>query len=156
VTAAPGGFSASPSCSNPAAGAWETFAHGADVGVRGFGSSPAEAFANAGMALTSVVTSPGAVRPIRPRVIRCSAPDLGLLLYDWLNALITAMAVDRLLFGRFEVEIDGQVLVARAFGEPLDVARHEPAVEVKGATFTELEVARDPDGRWRAQCVVDV
>ena len=33
---------------------------------------------------------------------------------------------------------------------------HKPAVEVKGATFTELAVRQDPDGRWRAQCIVDV
>ena len=33
-------------------------------------------------------------------------------------------------------------LVARAFGEPVEVARHQPAVEVKGATWTGLRVAR--------------
>ena len=34
--------------------------------------------------------------------------------------------------------------------------RHAPAVEVKGATFTELKVHRNEDGAWIAQCVVDV
>jgi SHS2 domain-containing protein len=31
-----------------------------------------------------------------------------------------------------------------------------PAVEVKGATLTELKVSRNADGLWTAQCVVDV
>jgi len=36
------------------------------------------------------------------------------------------------------------------------VARHQPTVEVKGATYTELKVAQDALGQWVAQCVVDV
>ncbi len=35
-------------------------------------------------------------------------------------------------------------------------ARHQPAVEVKGATLTALEVRRASGGGWIAQCVVDV
>jgi len=43
-----------------------------------------------------------------------------------------------------------------AWGEPIDVERHRPTVEIKGATFTELAVRRNSDGFWLAQCVVDV
>jgi SHS2 domain-containing protein len=66
------------------------------------------------------------------------------------------MATRHMLFGRFEVRIDGDQLEGRAWGEPVDVARHHPAVEVKGATLTQLRVAKEPDGTWVAQCVVDV
>jgi tRNA nucleotidyltransferase (CCA-adding enzyme) len=89
-------------------------------------------------------------------VIECEAPDDELLLVDWLDALIYAMATRRLLFRRFEVRGEGRRILARAWGEPLDVARHQPAVEVKGATYTEPYVGREADGRWRAQCVVHV
>ena len=41
-------------------------------------------------------------------------------------------------------------------GEPIDVARHEPAVEVKAATYAGLKVQRDAAGNWLAQCIVDV
>ena len=66
------------------------------------------------------------------------------------------MATRRMLFVRFEVAIDGEALTGRAWGEPIDVARHQPTVEVKGATFTELRVWQSSDGQWHAQCVVDV
>jgi SHS2 domain-containing protein len=66
------------------------------------------------------------------------------------------MAVRRMLFSRFELAIDGTRLRATAWGEPVDVARHQPATEVKGASFCELKVGRQADGRWLAQCVVDV
>ena len=39
--------------------------------------------------------------------------------------------------------------------EAVDPARHHPAVEVKGATYTTLRVARDGDA-WSAQTVIDV
>jgi SHS2 domain-containing protein len=44
------------------------------------------------------------------------------------------------VFGRFEVTANGHHLAARAYGEPVSRERHEPAVEVKGATMTELSV----------------
>lgn len=135
--------------------AWEHFVHGADVGIRGRGRTQAEAFAAAATALTAVVTDPGAVRPAETVDVDCAAGDPELLLVEWLDALIYAMAVRRMLFSRFEVEIADGALHARAAGEPLDRARHQPAVEVKGATLTALRVAREGDG-WVAQCVVDV
>ena len=135
---------------------WELFPHQADTGVRGFGLSVDRAFEQAATALTAVITDP---RNIRPRVavaVDCTAPDLELLLVEWLNALVYEMATRRMLFGRFAVRIENGLLHGRAWGEPVDVVRHEPAAEAKGATLTALEVARRSDGTWVAQCVVDV
>jgi tRNA nucleotidyltransferase (CCA-adding enzyme) len=61
-----------------------------------------------------------------------------------------------MLFRRFEVSIADHRLDAVAWGEPVDRLRHEPAVEPKGASYTELRVTRREDGAWVAQCVVDV
>lgn len=135
---------------------WEHFTHGADIGVRGSGASPGAAFEQAALALTAVIADPARVAPRAAFDFACAAPDLELLLADWLNALIYAMATRGVLFGRFEVQIDGGSLTAKAWGEPLDRERHQPAVEVKGATYTALSVARRDDGSWIAQCVVDV
>jgi SHS2 domain-containing protein len=135
---------------------WSHFHHEADVGVRGTGDSPAAAFEQAALAMTAVITDPGEVG-CRERVeVACAAPDLELLLVDWLNALVYEMATRRMLFGRFEVTIEGSRLLGAACGEAVDVVRHRPAVEVKGATYTALEVREDAPGRWRAQCVIDV
>jgi len=134
----------------------QTFPHEADIGVRGIGATPAEAFAEAAVALTSVICDPVRVAPERAVAIECSAPDAELLLVDWLNALIFEMATRNMLFSRFEVALEGERLRATAWGEAVEVGRHQPAAEVKGASFCELKVARQADGRWLAQCVVDV
>lgn len=136
--------------------AWEHFAHGADVGVRGIGATREEAFEQAALALTAVVADPARVGDESVTEIRCEAPDDEVLLADWLNALVYEMATRGLLFGRFSVRLDGHALAAKAWGEPLDRAKHRPAIEVKGATYTALSVARRADGTWVAQCVVDV
>jgi SHS2 domain-containing protein len=134
---------------------WEHFEHGADIGVRGIGTTKAGAFEQAALALTAVITDPRTVTALDTVDIRCEAPDDELLLAAWLNALVYEMAVRRMLFGRFHVELDGTRLNAQVAGEPASVQRHHPAVEVKGATYTALRVA-PIEGGWLAQTVVDV
>lgn len=134
---------------------WSHFPHDADIGVVGLGPTKAEAFRQAALALTAVVTDPSRVKPMRPVDVLCESDNDELLLVEWLNALVYEMAVRAMLFGDFAVEIDGRALRATAYGEPVDVERHEPAVEIKGATLTALQVRQTLEG-WRAQCVVDV
>jgi SHS2 domain-containing protein len=134
---------------------WEHYAHEADMGVRGFGATRAQAFEQAALALTAVVSDPAAIEP-RERVdVACQASDEELLLAEWLNCLVYEMATRRMLFSRFAVLLDGMHLSAQAWGEPVNITRHHPAVEVKGATYTTLRVVRQ-DGGWMAQTVVDV
>jgi SHS2 domain-containing protein len=147
--------SRSGALSRRAAG-WEHFPHDADVGVRGWGATPAQAFEQAAHALTAVITHAEVV-PQVPVEVRCEAPDLELLFVEWLNAVIYEMAVRKMVFGRFVVQIDDDGhLAGTLWGEPVDVARHTPACEPKGATYTALKVAKDVDGTWSAACVVDV
>jgi tRNA nucleotidyltransferase (CCA-adding enzyme) len=134
---------------------WEHYAHGADMGVRGVGATEAEAFEQAALAMTAVVADPAGVQARDSVEVNCEAPDLELLLVDWLNALVYEMATRKWLFGRFAVRLEGNRLHGQAWGEPVDIARHQPAVEIKGATYTSLRVARE-DGVWVAQTVVDV
>lgn len=137
-------------------GRFEHFVHGADIGIRGIGPTLEEAFAQTARALTAVMVDPEQVAPREPVTIAVSAPDEETMLVDWLNALLFETATRHMLFSRFAVRIAGNRLEATAWGEPIDPLRHQPAVEVKGATMTELAVRRQPDGTWLAQCVVDV
>jgi SHS2 domain-containing protein len=135
---------------------WEHFAHDADIGVRGIGSTCAEAFEQAALALTAVVAEPAGIAAEDAIAIEVQAPDDELLFIDWLNAIVYQMATKNMLFGRFAVRFDEHRLEATAWGEPVDRLRHRPTVEIKGATYTALQVARQDDGQWIAQCVVDV
>jgi SHS2 domain-containing protein len=139
---------------------YEHFEHGADVGVRGIGETPEMAFEGAACALCALLSEDlSRVRPAVEEKISCTADGLDELLVAFLNEIIFLMGARRLVFGRFSVSIErpdgGRRLRASAWGEPIDPERHEATVEPKGATFTELEVARRGEN-WVAQCVVDV
>lgn len=135
---------------------WEHFPHQADMGVRGVGPTRERAFEQAALAMTAIVSDPAQVAADIAVAISCEAPDEELLLVDWLNALILEMASRHMLFSRFAVSLEGQHLNATAWGEGVDPKRHQPVVEVKGATYTELKVGQRDHGEWLAQCVVDV
>ena len=135
---------------------WEHFEHKADIGIRGYGATPAEAFAQCALALNAVITEPMLIVPREPVGLTCMAPDLETLLLDWLNSLLLEMSLRKMLFSRFEVRITDGQLVATAWGETVEPVRHQPAVEVKAATYHALAVRQLADGAWLAQCVVDV
>ena len=134
---------------------WEHFEHKADIGVRGYGNDPAEAFEQAALAMSAIITDLSLIKPSEGIDIACEEADQELLLADWLNAVVYQMSIRMMIFSRFEVRIKDQRLVARIWGEPIDPERHQPAVEIKGATYTELAVYKT-QGPWIAQCVVDV
>ena len=135
---------------------WEHFSHGADIGIRGYGNNKTQAFINAALALTAVICEPEKVSATSKVEVCCEAPDDELLFVDWLNAIIYEMATRRFLFSRFELKLQDHMLKGEAWGEPVNVKKHEPAVEVKGATYTCLSVKQLADDTWLAQCVVDV
>ncbi len=135
---------------------WEHFHHQADIGVRGVGGSMAEAFEEAALGLMAVMCQPDKVEPNEEIQINCEAPDAELLFIDWFSEIIYESATNGMLFGRFEVEIEDNELAGRAWGEKIDPEKHNTIVEVKAATYAELKVGRNEEGRWVAQCVVDV
>lgn len=135
---------------------WEHFDHEADMGVRGYGRSLNEAFEQAALAMIAVVTEPTRIDPELPVEIECEADDNELLLVDWLNKLVLEMAIRQMLFSDFTVHIDQHHLKATAWGAATDIKKHQPAVEIKGATYTALHVGQNAAGEWVAQTVVDV
>lgn len=134
---------------------YETFEHEADIGIRGFGQSIEEAFENAALALYSVMIDVDRVKSAEKKMISVSAPDRELLLVEWLNALLSLSDIERIVFSKFAVKITDLTLSGTAWGEKLDKTRHRLGVEVKGATYHMLSI-REQNGKFAAQCVVDV
>lgn len=140
---------------------WRHYEHEADIGIEGIGVSKVDAFIQAALALTAVITNLDNVDPKTKVEIICEAPNDELIFVDWLNALVYEMANRKMLFSRFELDInskqaDTRVLYASAWGEKIEQTKHQPAVEIKGATYTTLSVYTDDNHLWHAQTVVDV
>ncbi len=134
---------------------WEHFPHGADVGIRGIGATLEEAFEMGAVALTAVISDPEKIAPQIQVSIEIREVEPELLFLDWINRLIYEMDVTKVIFSQFKVKISKEGLVAQVRGDTMDSQRYDLAVEVKGATMTELKVFLH-NGLWMAQCVVDV
>ncbi len=133
--------------------------HRADLAVRAWGATRDEVFAEAARALVGAMVTLEHVRPATSRSFSLRADSLGLLLVDWLAALVAEKDVSGLVFSRFDVRIrergSGAELEGTAWGEPLDSARHEPRSEVKGISLLGLSVEAVNE-TWFAEYVADV
>lgn len=138
------------------AGRWEHFSHRSDIGLRATADNKAEVFEKMACAMTAAISDLDAVEPVHEVAVECAAPTDEILLIDWLNALVYEMATRKLLFSEFKIALDDHRLHGLARGEPVNQEKHQPAVEIKGATYTSLEVKENEDGQWEAQCVIDV
>ncbi len=135
---------------------YETFEHGADIGVRGYGRTVEEAFQNAAKAMFSLIVENFEDITLEKSFdVSVSAELLDELLVEWLNKLLTLFSIEACVFREFEVKIDGSKLFGKAIGEPINYEKHEFGVEVKGATYSLLKVEKKGN-IWIAQCVVDV
>ena len=137
---------------------YETFEHGADVGIRGWGASLGEAFAQGARAMFSLMCDDIAqVSPASSVKVAIAASEPDLMFLIWLNQLLAESDLEGILFCDFQLSLTDQGrLEALVSGEPFADLHTDRGIEVKGATFTELQVHELKDGSWVAQCVVDV
>ena len=133
--------------------------HTADACLRGRGRSIGEAFCEAARALFNLMVDLEEFSPIRSKEVSLSAERLDLLLVAWLSELLAEKDLSGTYFSTFHIVVsekeDRFHLVGRALGEALSLGRHHTKVEVKGITYSGLEVSRR-GGEWIAQCVVDI
>ena len=128
--------------------------HTADTGLIAYGSSLAEAFANAAYGLFSIITELNKVRGGESRPVAVSAEDAEGLLFNWLNHLIYIFDVEYLLFKRFDItEFTEHNLKATCWGETYNPSRHQLKLGVKSATYYMLKVDREKN---QVQVILDV
>jgi len=140
---------------------FETFEHGADIGIRGFGESPERALSNLLKALASVMVENDIFLEDKTTIsynIEVEADYSDELLVAFVNKIISLSYSENILFLEFDGEV---VLKDRCFikGSPkgvwLDYDKYGYGVEVKGATFTMAKFEKENE-YYIAQCVIDV
>jgi SHS2 domain-containing protein len=135
---------------------YETFEHTADLGLRVRAPDLDTLFAEAGLALFSVLVDDlGTVAARERQEIHLKGDDRVFLLFDWLNELLYRFETKHWLFSRFEVRVTEDGLEGVAYGEPLDRSRHELAHEVKAITYHGLRVEKEGN-EWLAEVIVDI
>jgi SHS2 domain-containing protein len=124
---------------------YEFIEHTADVGVKAYGKTVAEAFEHAAEAMFDIITDESTIDSIGEYDIQLESPDLEQLLVDWLSKLLFLNDAENLVFGKFQVTIDANRLSARVFGEKYNKKKHKMGVEIKAVTYHMVKVnEKDP------------
>ncbi len=139
---------------------FDTFEHGADIGIMGWAPTLEGAFCECARAMFSQMVE---ICPLLEQDHSLAVPieveeeDLVSLLLLWLNTLLAEADINGAFFWNFEISIcrkrDSYKLEGWARGYSREGLT--PGIEVKGATYTQAKVERTERG-WVVQCVIDL
>jgi SHS2 domain-containing protein len=102
-----------------------------------------EAFAVAADAEINLTLDQDKVEEKSQKIFSANGKDLRYLLFSWLEEIPFVLITEGFAIKRIEFEIledDGYKINATAYGEPLDVKKHNFKVEIKAPTFYEMEI----------------
>lgn len=135
------------------------FDHTADVLFVARADTLPELFRECALAVEETMIDVSSVKAKEKVKILAESKDIENLLHDFLEELVFFKDYKQLLFSKFDIEIlekkGGYALACFAYGEKLDVARHDPRVDVKAVTRHEFEVIKDKQS-WKAKVLLDI
>jgi tRNA nucleotidyltransferase (CCA-adding enzyme) len=135
---------------------FEQFEVEADVGIRAWGPTRADAFAQAALGVLSLIADPATVSPRETREVRAQADSPETLLVAWIDECLYVHEIEAFVVSRVElVSCSDTIVIGQLHGEPLEAGRHRLGTVVKAATLHGVAVdARD--GRHEVRIIVDV
>jgi SHS2 domain-containing protein len=135
---------------------YEYFDVAADVGVRAWGPTAAEAFAQAALGVFALTITSEDVQEREQREVRAQGDSAEGLLVNWINECLYVHEIEGFAVRRVVVATLTPALVHGVLhGEPIDPGRHRLGTVVKAATYHQVAVTPSPDG-VEVRLIVDV
>ncbi len=137
---------------------YESLEHTADMLIRAYGDSLAEAYAASADALFDIITGHAVITPETSTSFEIEGMDAESLLVRFLSELIVRHEVDRVVMGNFEVNLlSGRKLTAVADVEAFSEQRHAGGMHVKAVAYHLLEISGEsPLGQSSVQVLFDI
>ena len=130
--------------------------HTADVCVRVFGNSLEEIFIGSSKAMMGIITDVEKVDPSMEISIKADGENYEELLVKWLQEILYLHEVKKMVFKDFKIKIEnGTRAVGKAYGEKIDVDRHEFYSNIKAVTYHNLKIISSKD-KYRVDIVFDI
>ena len=134
---------------------FEIIDHTADVAIAAYGADLKKAFANAALGMFSIITDLDIVNEKVIRDVEVTSEDMKDLLVSWLNELLFVCEVDKILFKRFDIsELSDTRMLAKCYGEKINLKRHKIKAEIKAATYHMLKI--EEGNGVRVQVLFDI
>ena len=135
---------------------YEILDHTADVCVRVFGASFSELLKNAAHALMDLIVDRRSVRSALEVPFEIQGDTKEELLVKMLGEILYLNQADKLVFKDIEItNVAGSRVSGMLYGEALDTLRHELELDIKAATYHNLNIERVND-KLKADIVFDI
>ena len=135
---------------------YECIDHAGNIAVALHSATLPGLFADASAAFTDSITTLRVIEPKRPEEVDVDAPELDLLLVDFLSELLYRFDTRSWLTRDAEVELHekdgGWSLQGTLRGERFNPSRHAVKASIRAVTYQGLHV-HQTDGVWTAQVV---
>lgn len=105
-----------------------------------------EAFVIAAKSVIETILDVNAIEEKEEKTLTVSGKDLSYLLYNWLEELIIFTITDGFAAKRITLSIEKNSeyrILARFWGEKIDIKKHHFKVEIKAPTFHEMEIRQN-------------
>jgi len=105
-----------------------------------------EAFSVTADAVINLTLDQDKVKEKEEKDFSAQGKDLSYLLFSWLEEITFVLITEGFAIKRIEFDIeknDGYKIIAKAFGEPLDLHKHNFKVEIKAPTFYDMVINQD-------------
>ena len=133
--------------------------HTADVQIHSWGTSLKEAFANAALGMTNVLTPIDAVCATESFAFEAEGHDVESLLFAFLDECLfqfhselrvcQSMKITHFSRSPWKISAEGT-------GEIFDPSRHESGTEVKAVTYSAMKVVEGLEGQAEVFVIVDI
>ena len=135
---------------------YEQTDHTADIGLKIFGNSLPDLFANAAYALCDTLTDISKINPTTKQTFCLQRNTTEELLVEWMGNLLYTFETEDLLFSKFNIlSIEKNTLSAEAEGVFFNSALHTIKNGVKAVTYHKLKI-EEKNGLWQAVVVLDI
>jgi len=137
---------------------YEYLPHTADVKFKSYGKTLEEAFSNAALALTEVITDYNKVEAKVEKTIEIESEDEKALLYDFLEQFIVLLDSESFLLNSIkELNIKkGKKLKLKAIiiGDT-EIDKYKTETHIKAVTYQEMEIKKE-NSKYMLQVVLDL
>jgi len=120
--------------------------HATDAFVEVTAKDLHEAFLVTANAVINITLDQDKVEEKEKMEFSADGKDLRYLLFSWLEEITFVLITEGFAIKRIEFEIqkkDDYTIVATAYGEPLDLKKHNFKVEIKAPTFYEMKIEQN-------------
>jgi len=120
---------------------YEILDHTADVRIRVYGKSLAQLLKNAACAMMELITEREKIKASKQIEIKAEGGTKEELLVHWLGEILYLHQTKKMVFRDFELNITNESRVkGKAFGEKIDLNKHELYSDIKAVTYHNLKI----------------